>query len=174
MDAAGEPFVVQGGVCGKDNAADSGQSLSSASSVTLPIPNVVQRALGTAYIAQFSTNSDNDDTIYGLESFSLPQYLSLRYKLPSRLDEGFRLALDEEVRDRQSRQNSTIAATQKKNKSKNKRKRKPKANASVNNEDDSCERKRKKRSVYVGVTTVPTTAMATAQVMILPSAPRSH
>ena len=141
MDTADETFtnVVQGG--GGDDAADSGPSLSA---VTLPIPNVVQRALGTGYMTQFSSNNGDDDTIYGLESFSLPQYLSLRYQLPSRLEEGLRLAQHEEVRDRQSRQN-TIAATQKKNKSKKKRKRKPKANISTNNDDVSSEPKRKKR-----------------------------
>ena len=114
-----------------------------------PIPDVVQRALSTGYTAQSSACNNNDDTILGLEGFSLPQYLSLRYKLSSRLDDGLRFAQDEEWRDRQKRQN-IISATQKKKKSKRKRKRKPKANVPTNYEDASSEpkgkRRRKKRS----------------------------
>ncbi len=109
---------------------------------TLPIPNVVQQALGTGNIAQFSADDDNG-TIYGLEGFLLPQYLSLRYKLQSCLEEGLRLAQEEEWRDR-SRQN-VIVATRKPNKSKKKRKRKSTANTPNNNETVSSEPKRKRR-----------------------------
>lgn len=110
------------------------------SSVT-PIPDVVQRALGTGYKTQFAAYNNNDDTIFGLEGFLLPRYLSLRYKLSSRLVEGLRFAEDEEWQKRQN----IIAATQKKKKSKRKRKRKPKANVPTNDEDVSNEPKRKRR-----------------------------
>ncbi len=115
----------------------------SASSVTL-IPDVVQRALGMGYTKQFSAYNNNSDIIFGLEGFLLPQYLSLRYKLSSSLDEGLRFAQDEEWRDRQKRQN-IIATTPRKKKSKRKRKRNPKANVPTNDEDSSELRRKKRR-----------------------------
>ena len=80
------------------------------------IPNVVQRALGTNNIIARGSAVHDDGTIYGLEGFTLPHYLSLRYKLQSSTREGLILAnQQEELRDRlQSRQGMTAAKKGKK------------------------------------------------------------
>ena len=153
MDPADDDIIadVEGG--GEDGAANeeeadnfSRPTLSASSSATsLPIiPNVVQRALGTGNIAQFSAYNDDGGTVLGLEGFLLHQYLSLRYKLPSKLDEGLKLAQQEELSDRQSREHANVAP-KKTNNSKKTRKRKPKENIPDNNEAGSSEPKRKRR-----------------------------
>jgi telomerase reverse transcriptase len=131
MDPA-DDFIADG-ECGGDGTAK----------VTLPIPNVVQKALRTRNIAQFSADHD-DDTIYGLEGFLLPQYLSLRYKVQNCLEEGLRLAQEEEWRDRQSRQ-TVINNTRKPKKSKKKRKRKSTSNMPNNNREESRRKRRRKK-----------------------------
>lgn len=139
--AAGE---AGGGTTNEEEARNSGPTLSASLSVTLPVPKVVQQALGTKNILSAGIVDDDDTIIYGLEGFLLPQYLSLRYKLQSNLGEGLRLAQKEELRDRERRQN-IIVATRKPNKSKKKRKRKSTVAISSNNETDNSEPKRKRR-----------------------------
>ena len=106
--AAGE---AGGGTTNEEEARNSGPTLSASSSVTLPVPKVVQQALGTKNILSAGIVDDDDTIIYGLEGFLLPQYLSLRYKLQSNLGEGLRLAQKEELRDRERRQNIIVATT---------------------------------------------------------------
>ena len=112
---------------------------------TFKIPNVVQRALGTNNIIARGSAVHDDGTIFGLEGFTLPHYLSLRYKLQSSTREGLILAnQQEELRDRlQSRQGMTAAKKAKK--SKRKRKRKTNVAVTNNNEDIYSEPKSKRR-----------------------------
>ena len=127
--------------------------------VTPTIPKVVQRALGSGNIGRFSNG--NDDTIFGLRGFLLPQYLSLRYQLPSKLEEGLRLAQQEHSeRDYlQSCQNNIITAATSKEaqKSKKKRKRRSKVNLAHSYDTTCSGHKRKRRRKKEGKNTLGST-----------------